>query len=156
MRAELKRLQSELGITFIHVTHSQEEAMALSDLVVVMNAGRIEQAGGPREVFNRPATVFVARFIGGHNIIDLDGRRIAVRADRIRITPRQADPEARPARISAIEYQGSFVQVSLKAAAQDLTAVMADDRFEAQVFHVGAGVWIDWDRVDAHELQASR
>ncbi len=52
MRVELKRIQSELGITFIHVTHSQEEAMALSDLVVVMNAGRIEQAADPRTVFD--------------------------------------------------------------------------------------------------------
>ncbi len=54
MRTELKRLQGELGITFVHVTHSQEEAMALSDLVVVMNGGRIEQAADPRTVFERP------------------------------------------------------------------------------------------------------
>ncbi|GLK72235.1 ABC transporter ATP-binding protein [Ancylobacter dichloromethanicus] len=69
VRQELKRLQLRLGISFIHVTHSQEEAMALSDLVVVMNGGRIEQAGTPREVFNRPATAFVARFMGDHNVI---------------------------------------------------------------------------------------
>ncbi|GAB5374469.1 MAG: ABC transporter ATP-binding protein [Acuticoccus sp.] len=70
MRAELKRLQQSLGISFIHVTHSQEEAMALSDLVVVMNEGRIEQAGSAREVFSRPRTPFVARFIGGHNVVE--------------------------------------------------------------------------------------
>lgn len=69
MRDELKRLQKELGITFVHVTHSQEEAMALADLVVVMDRGRIEQAGAPRAVYNEPATLFVARFIGGHNVI---------------------------------------------------------------------------------------
>jgi putative spermidine/putrescine transport system ATP-binding protein len=69
MRQELKRLQSDLGISFIHVTHSQEEAMALSDLVVVMSDGRIEQAASPREVFNKPATAFVARFMGDHNVI---------------------------------------------------------------------------------------
>ncbi|NIP45119.1 MAG: ATP-binding cassette domain-containing protein [Gammaproteobacteria bacterium] len=69
MRGELKKLQQELGITFVHVTHSQEEAMALADLVVVMNEGRIEQASDPREVYNNPATAFVARFIGGHNIL---------------------------------------------------------------------------------------
>lgn len=72
MRAELKRLQIELGITFIHVTHSQDEAMALSDLVVVMDRGRIEQIGAPRDVFNKPATSFVARFIGGHNVLSGD------------------------------------------------------------------------------------
>ncbi|MER9392187.1 MULTISPECIES: ABC transporter ATP-binding protein [unclassified Mesorhizobium] len=69
MRAELKKLQTSLGITFVHVTHSQEEAMALADLIVVMNDGRIEQAAPPRDVFQRPATAFVARFMGDHNVI---------------------------------------------------------------------------------------
>jgi putative spermidine/putrescine transport system ATP-binding protein len=69
MREELKRLQMELGISFVHVTHSQEEAMALSDLVVVMNDGVIQQTGAPRTVFNHPSTAFVARFIGGHNVL---------------------------------------------------------------------------------------
>jgi putative spermidine/putrescine transport system ATP-binding protein len=75
MREELKRLQGELGITFIHVTHSQEEAMALADLIVVMHAGRIEQYGAPREVYNQPRTAFVARFIGGNNVFS--GRVVA-------------------------------------------------------------------------------
>lgn len=70
MREELKRLQNESGITFIHVTHSQEEAMALADLMVVMDQGRIEQQGTPRQVFNEPETRFVAQFIGGHNVIE--------------------------------------------------------------------------------------
>ncbi len=69
MRAELKKLQTRLGITFVHVTHSQEEAMALADLIVVMSDGRIEQAATPREVFERPATAFVARFMGDHNVV---------------------------------------------------------------------------------------
>jgi len=72
MRAELKRLQRELGITFVHVTHSQEEAMAVADLVVIMNDGKIEQAANAREVFNAPTTEFVARFIGGHNVVKAD------------------------------------------------------------------------------------
>lgn len=69
MRAELRKLQTSLGITFVHVTHSQEEAMALADLIVVMNDGRIEQAASPRTVFKRPATAFVARFMGDHNVL---------------------------------------------------------------------------------------
>jgi putative spermidine/putrescine transport system ATP-binding protein len=69
MREELMRLQRRLGITFIHVTHSQEEALALADLVIVMNEGRIEQADTAPAVFNRPTTTFVARFIGGHNVL---------------------------------------------------------------------------------------
>src|SRR6202161_1269305 len=86
MRAELRRLQLSLGIPFIHVTHGQDEALALADLVVVMNKGRIEQAGAPREVFEKPATEFIARFLGGHNVIKTPGGLIAVRADRTHVT----------------------------------------------------------------------
>ena len=69
MRSELKVLQKKLGITFIHVTHSQDEAMALADMIVVMNNGIIEQVGSPYEVFNNPKNKFIATFVGGHNVI---------------------------------------------------------------------------------------
>jgi len=69
VREELKRLQIELGMTFIHVTHSQEEALALADLVVVMDRGRIAQTGSPHEIYAAPRNPFVARFIGGHNVL---------------------------------------------------------------------------------------
>ena len=70
VREELKRLQIELGMTFIHVTHSQEEALALADLVVVMDRGRIAQTGSPQhDVYAAPRNAFVARFIGGHNVL---------------------------------------------------------------------------------------
>lgn len=72
MRTELRQLQKRLGIAFVHVTHSQAEAMALADQVVVMEGGRIQQSGAPREVFNRPATPFVAKFIGGHNVMEAE------------------------------------------------------------------------------------
>ena len=69
MRGELRRIQKQLGITFVHVTHSQEEALALADLVVVMEGGRIQQAGSPREVYDTARTPFVASFIGDHNVV---------------------------------------------------------------------------------------
>ena len=98
MRAELKEWQKKLSMTFVHVTHSQEEAMALADLVVVMNAGRIEQQGRPREVFNAPRTEFVARFIGGHNVIPAGGGGlVAVRADKTQLS-RAPLPAARQRR----------------------------------------------------------
>src|SRR5260370_9160050 len=80
MREELKRLQRDLGITFVHVTHSQDEAMALADLMVVMEDGHIRQAGAPREVFERPASSFVARFIGGHNVVPGERGLVAIPA----------------------------------------------------------------------------
>jgi putative spermidine/putrescine transport system ATP-binding protein len=103
MREELIRFQRRLEITFIHVTHSQDEALALADLVIVMNDGRIEQAGTPRAVFDWPTTAFVARFIGGHNVlrctVDAADRRgarlrgpqgIPIATDRTGLTPGSA------------------------------------------------------------------
>jgi putative spermidine/putrescine transport system ATP-binding protein len=82
MREELKRLQRSLGITFVHVTHAQDEALALADVIVVMEHGRILQQDSPRAVYERPRTSFVARFMGGHNIFSgtaiESGRRIAL------------------------------------------------------------------------------
>src|SRR4029077_15617223 len=69
MRSELKSLQKELGITFVHVTHTQPEAIALADMVVVMDTGRIDQEGSANIIFNRPKTPYVARFMGGQNVL---------------------------------------------------------------------------------------
>src|SRR6478735_3387940 len=85
--AEPRRWQKELGLTFIHVTHSQEEAMALADTMVVMNNGLIEQVGSPHEVYNHPASEFVARFMGGHNVFAMNDVMVAVRNDHTRIAP---------------------------------------------------------------------
>src|SRR6476619_2893585 len=69
MQIELKRIQTEVGLTFIHVTHDQEEAMTMADTIAVMNAGRIEQLGPPAELYDAPATVFVANFLGQSNLV---------------------------------------------------------------------------------------
>ncbi|MEM9139309.1 MAG: ABC transporter ATP-binding protein [Pseudomonadota bacterium] len=151
MRTELKRLQQELGITFIHVTHSQDEAMALSDQIVVMDGGRIEQAGPPRDVFNAPKTEFVARFIGNHNVIDLERGRFSIRSDRVRLA---SDSDAAlNGTVTAVEYQGTSVAVSLAAAGdQDLTVLMADEVYFAAPVHGGDAVGIAWDAADLHAL----
>ena len=90
MQLELKRIQHEVGITFVHVTHDQEEAMTMADTIAVMNRGRIEQLGPPQELYERPATAFVAGFLGASNLLPgtvegLDGVRLEdgtfVRAD---------------------------------------------------------------------------
>lgn len=72
MQIELKRIQSEVGITFIHVTHDQEEAMTMADTVAVMRDGHIEQLGAPAELYDRPSTAFVANFLGKSNLIPID------------------------------------------------------------------------------------
>ena len=146
MRAELKKLQTSLGITFVHVTHSQEEAMALADLIVIMNDGRIEQAAHPRMVFARPATAFVARFMGEHNVVsgkvtgfadgmvafDIPGGGsfaasgeqretgshvdVGIRIDRVRIGEADIKGLGFTGIVSNIEYQGSSVKLSVTGA----------------------------------------
>jgi putative spermidine/putrescine transport system ATP-binding protein len=86
LQIELKRIQSTVGITFVYVTHDQEEALAMSDRVAVMNVGRIEQLGAPREIYDAPATHFVADFIGDTNFIVQGGRTYAVRPERIELS----------------------------------------------------------------------
>ena len=83
MQVFLKALQQDLGMTFLYVTHDQEEALTMSDHVAVFNEGRIEQVGSPREIYERPATEFVAGFVGTSNILERDGRRFSVRPERI-------------------------------------------------------------------------
>jgi len=153
VRAELKLFQRDLGISFIHVTHSQEEAMALADLIVVMNDGKIEQAGTPREIFNAPRTEFVARFIGGHNIISDDGRKASVRTDRLRLLPQPNGGASRPVTVRDVEYQGAAVFVSLVAEdGLELTAVVPERSFYDRPFAVGDSAAVEWDRADVHAL----
>ena len=146
MRAELRRLQKELGISFIHVTHGQDEAMALADLVIVMNGGRIEQAGSPREIFNRPQTPFVARFMGGHNVIEGEGGAFTVRADQTRLSPARTGAASQlAATVLGIEYQGTHVMVALDAAqATDLNALISEADFDALHLNTGDAVGVSW------------
>jgi putative spermidine/putrescine transport system ATP-binding protein len=157
MRAELKKLQKTLGITFVHVTHSQEEAMALADIMVIMNDGKIEQAAAPREVFERPATAFVARFMGDHNV--LSGRvtssedgvltltapegqsfsvhgtgrdvgeaiDIGIRTDRVRLATTADKGVGFNGVISNVEYRGASVKITVIGAGSDDFTVIASD-----------------------------
>jgi len=83
MQLELQHVQREVGITFLYVTHDQEEALSMSDRIAVLNQGHIEQVGPPMEVYERPLTEFVAGFIGVSNLIERAGRQITVRPEKI-------------------------------------------------------------------------
>lgn len=156
MRTELKRLQRELGISFIHVTHSQDEALALADQIIVMNDGKIEQAGSPRDVFNRPKTEFVARFIGGHNVLQIDNEKLAVRADKITLhNVNSKNPSAHEAVVQDIEYLGSNVSISLVIAQfGEVTATCSDAFFFENPIEIGETVFLNWNSDDAHKLAA--
>jgi putative spermidine/putrescine transport system ATP-binding protein len=158
MRAELKRWQKNLGFTFVHVTHSQEEAMALADQVVVMNRGRIEQVGSPHDLYNRPRTEFVARFMGGHNIIAGGAAGpIAIRSDRMHLarSPSNGGPAngGLPATVRDVEYQGTYVLLGLDAAAgQELSVMLPEAAFDAQPYAPGDAVAVSWPPQDTHLL----
>ncbi|OSP55371.1 ABC transporter ATP-binding protein [Pseudoruegeria sp. SK021] len=151
MRTELKKLQRELGITFIHVTHGQDEALALADEIVVMNNAVIEQAGPAREVFNAPRTKFVAQFMGGHNVIDLANGPVAVRSDEVSLT--DVGTGVLPAVVTAIEYQGAHVALMARAhGAQDITAMIPEATFFSAPKEIGQPVGLTWPADRQHAL----
>jgi putative spermidine/putrescine transport system ATP-binding protein len=153
MRSELRQMQRRLGIPFVHVTHGQDEALALADLVVVMNKGKIEQAGSAREVFEKPATEFIARFLGGHNVIATPAGKIAVRADRTSVLAANANNARMRAKVSGVEYQGASYHVALEAnGAADLTAIASDAAFIEAPVAIGDEVGLAWNDEDIHAL----
>ncbi len=92
MQLFLKSLQQDLGITFVYVTHDQDEALTMSDRLAVFDQGRIEQIGAPAEVYERPASAFVAGFVGVSNVIERGGKSFAIRPEKIRMTDAGAAP----------------------------------------------------------------
>ena len=152
VREELKRLQRELGISFIHVTHSQDEAMALADMMVVMQDGHIRQAGSPREVFGNPTSSFVARFIGGHNVLPGPAGLIAVRADRCRLA---AGGDGLPVQVGAVEFQGGMVRVALTTEdGEDASVLLPDSVYDSAPVEAGVKTRLVWAAEDERRLAA--
>jgi putative spermidine/putrescine transport system ATP-binding protein len=146
MQVFLKGLQQELGMTFLYVTHDQEEALTMSDQIAVFNEGRIEQVGSPKDVYERPVTEFVAGFVGTSNILERGGRRFSVRPERI-----QLDGAGEAATIADVVFVGSFTRLIVDTERGDrLTVVRPNDgaRFER-----GGRVHVAWRDEDAYEVQ---
>jgi putative spermidine/putrescine transport system ATP-binding protein len=192
MRGELKRLQDRLGITFIHVTHTQPEAIALADLVVVMNQGIVEQAGTAHEVYAYPRSPYVARFMGGQNVLSGEARgsegehlllhgpngerfrvprargasgggqvSFSVRRDLIRSRRDEGHatlPEnAVRGRVEAVEYQGTYVRVTLVGATgEEFIVNEPDSVFFANRVESGDLVIAEWSPEHVHLLQPDR
>jgi putative spermidine/putrescine transport system ATP-binding protein len=196
MRGELRRMQQELGITFIHVTHTQLEAIAVADLVVVMEQGRIEQAGTAHEIYTLPRSAYVARFMGGQNVlsgtvaavangiarlVSASGEQYAVPIpqqtagadavvvfsmprDRLevtkapqRVTHLPAETNAICGTVRAIEYQGSYVKVTIQRSGhEDFVANLAGSDFFTKQVDIGDRVVARWSVEDVHLLEADR
>lgn len=154
MRSELKILQKKLGISFIHVTHSQDEAMALADMIVVMNKGKIEQVGDPYEVFNKPKNEFIANFVGGHNVIIKNKKNYSIRMDHINVIFSKKNKNTHPMIVNEIEFQGQIVKITgITKDFGKLSVSLADDIFLDNKFDVNDEILINWDIAKENSLQ---
>ena len=158
VREELKRLQTEMGLTFVHVTHGQDEALALADLIVLMNDGKIVQTGSPQAVFNHPADSFVAGFLGGYNVMD-GGRfgagaaKVAVRSDKIHLGAAAECGVRGP--VMLVEYQGASVTIRVgDADGGEIDVLVPEAEFLARPVAMGETVDAGWPRAAMRPLAA--
>ncbi|MCC6313275.1 MAG: ABC transporter ATP-binding protein [Thermomicrobiales bacterium] len=176
MQTELKALHEESGLTFIHVTHNQSEALALANRVYVMNDGRIEQQGSPSQVYRYPATRFVADFVGRNNLIDgeIDGAvfrsplgsfpvggagralprgacTAVIRADSVQVGPAPEGAAAIQAPLDALEYAGSMVTWFFGGGV--MTDVSTDESAGLEP-KIGKTYTVWWDPNNVHYLSA--
>ncbi|MFZ5782458.1 MAG: ABC transporter ATP-binding protein [Pseudomonadota bacterium] len=156
-RFELVRLQEELGVTFVMVTHDQEEAMSMASRLAVMNRGRIEQVGTPHEVYERPVSRFVAGFIGDANILPGDdGRWIALRPEKIGLfAERPSADRVERGRIVEIAYEGDRSLHRIALGDERILLVSSANVTRAgNPFRRGQDVWLGWPADAGHELDA--
>ena len=156
-RFELVRLQEELGLTFVMVTHDQEEAMSMASRLAVMDLGRVVQVGTPHEVYERPRSRFVADFIGIANILPLgDGRRwLALRPEKIALCAARPDTaNAVAGRVVDAAYEGdrSLYRVAIDDGSV-LSVSIANVGRTAETFRRGQSVWLGWATDAVHELE---
>ena len=147
LQVELKQLQRTLGVTTLLVTHDQEEALSLSDRIMVLNHGRTQQVAAPTEAYLKPANRFVAEFLGIANFIGIDGGRTGlVRPERVRIGPAGLDGGAAAKVIEAI-YLGQMVRyhLELEGGAASMVAALP---FVGRAFTAGEKVSVSWDATD--------
>jgi sn-glycerol 3-phosphate transport system ATP-binding protein len=152
MRVEIRALQQRLGMTMIYVTHDQIEAMTMADRVILMNEGVIEQSGSPAELYERPATMFAARFIGAPpmNLIEMgsaNGFVTGVRAEDMRLVP--ASGNGADVEVASVEYLGADTIVGLTGKAGEAIAVRVPGRAEARI---GERAGFAWDKTREHRF----
>jgi ABC-type Fe3+/spermidine/putrescine transport system ATPase subunit len=155
-RFELVRLQEELGLTFIIVTHDQEEAMSMATRLAVMNAGKVVQTGSPHDLYERPTTRFVADFIGIANIFEAaDGGWQALRPEKIALSAERPDEgEALKGRIIDVAYEGdrSLYRVAVSEKRVMLVSLANVQRSREGQWRRGQDVWLSWAEDAAHAL----
>jgi putative spermidine/putrescine transport system ATP-binding protein len=158
MQLELKRIQREVGITFIYVTHDQEEALTMSDRLAVFDAGRIEQLGAPVDVYERPASEFVAGFIGISNLLERDGRRFTVRPEKITLLTDPSAPvpgsRVERGRVEEVTYLGMVTRYTVQLA-DGGTVIAIRQNTQAERLERGTTVGVAWHDDHTFEIPHS-
>ena len=163
MQIELKSLQKKLGITFVYVTHDQGEALSMADRVAVFNKGRIEQLAAPRELYLRPSTAFVARFVGSANVADAAlarklglGAPFAIRAENIDVQTESAslspDSVAVPGAVVAVQFHGAASRWQVQIESGEVWSALLPDSRRMNGVAVGSRVKLTWPREAAVPL----
>lgn len=147
LQRELKKLQRNLGITFVFVTHDQEEAMSMSDRIAVMNKGRIEQLATPEEIYYQPKSLFVATFIGENNIFEESGRTISLRPERMALTNANEDAN-RGGIIEDIEFLGNHHKLYVRDTKTSHLFIVYQTIDRTQSLEIGKKVGLRWNQED--------
>ncbi|MGG0823632.1 ABC transporter ATP-binding protein [Paenibacillus turicensis] len=148
LQAELKQLQRSLGITFVYVTHDQEEAMMLSDRIVIMNHGKVEQIGSPREIYETPATLFAATFVGENNIFAKDGVMIALRPEKLSAQPHNLEQYKYTGVITDVLYLGSVHKLVVQLDQEPMKVSIVLDLNQDNSWHIGQRIGVSWKAED--------
>lgn len=143
MQLELKALQREVGITFIFVTHDQEEALSMSDRIAVFNHGKIEQLGTPREIYDNPRSAFVSEFVGQTNRIEIEGKKINIRPEFVTLSKNMASGERR---IGGKLVDAIFVGATTRYLVETHLGFSMISTDRADEVKVGDEVTLSWER----------
>ncbi len=147
LQSELKHLQRSLGITFVYVTHDQEEAMMLSDRIVIMNSGKVEQIGTPKDIYAAPKTLFAATFVGENNIFSSGSELFAVRPEKLRPKP-ETEGVRKTGVIQDVLYLGNVHKLTVQLDGEPMMVTIALDFEDEIVWKVGQRIGVDWNPRD--------
>jgi putative spermidine/putrescine transport system ATP-binding protein len=142
MQVELKELQRDIGITFLFVTHDQEEALTMADRIAVFNAGNIVQIGTPREIYEEPNSEFVAGFVGISNLIHRDGKSISIRPEKIKLGNHFGQVVS--GQVTTVMFLGADTRIDVLVGADNLSLLVGNDGLQ-DLPKVGETVQISWD-----------
>lgn len=150
LQRELKSLQKNLGITFIFVTHDQEEAMSMSDRIIVMNNGKIEQIGTPEEIYQNPKSLFVSTFIGENNVVEKPHGIFTIRPENLNISKENLteDEHSLIGTVEDFEYLGSLRKIYVRVKKYDTVLVATQSIQKDESFDLGEEVQVYWNESD--------